>query len=359
MRSGAGTTPCSRALTAVGQNWFKAILVWTAVLGPAVLARAQSGTGSFEVLGTIPGPADFVEVHGTRAYVVAGPSLTVVDIQNPAAPRPLGSYNFPERIFALKLAGQVAYAAVDFFGLGILDISKPGSPTLLSSLKLPGQALSLTLIDNKVAVANRISGLAVVDVSDPAKPVSLGSVYADGYAVDVASSGTFAFVIDYPNGVIVVDVSKPGPPDALSMVSVGDKPRQIAVTRLAGTGAVIACMSGDQGHLLIYDLSNPAAPTHLTTYETPGPHMGTSGPTRATGLALYGSAAYVARGASGLQMFDLSNPSKPLLASSFKTAAPARDVTVTNSHLFVVIGPAQSAAAGGSQSGVLIVKRTP
>ena len=194
MPGSARTTPCATAFTAVVQNWLTATLVWTAVLGPAAVGRSQGAIGSFEVLGTIPGPADFVQVQGTRAYVVAGPSVTVVDIQNPAAPRPLGSYSFPEKIFGLTLGGQVAYAAVDFFGLGILDISRPGSPTLLGSLKLPGQALSLVLIDNKVAVANRISGLAVVDVSDPAKPVSLGSVYADGYALDVASSGSFAFV---------------------------------------------------------------------------------------------------------------------------------------------------------------------
>jgi hypothetical protein len=301
-----------------------------------------------------------VQVQGTRAYVVAGPSLTVVDIQNPAAPRPLGSYKFPERIFALTLGGRVAYAAVDFFGLGILDISKPGSPTLLSSLKLPGQALSLTLIDNKVAVANRISGLAVVDVSDPAKPVSLGSVYADGYALDVASSGPFAFVVDYPNGLIVADVSKPGPPNALSTVTVARKPRQIATTRVTGTGAAIACVAVEEGHIEIYDLSTPVAPTHLATYETPGPRMETAtGPTRGTGLALYGSAAYLARGAAGLQVVDLSNPSKPMPASSFKTAAPARDVTVTDSHVFVVVGGAQSAAAGASRSGVLILRRTP
>jgi hypothetical protein len=358
MRSGVGTRPCTTAFIAVVQNWLTAGLVWIAVLGPAAVARGQGGTGSFEVLGTIPGPADFVEVQGTRAYVVAGPSVTVVDIQNPAAPRALGSYSFPEKIFGLKLGGQVAYAAVDFFGLGILDISKPGPPTLLGSLKLPGQALSLALIDNKVAVANRISGLEVVDVSAPASPVSLGSVYADGYALDVASSGSFAFVADYPNGLIVVDVSKPGPPNALSTVNVAKKPRQIATTRLAGTGAAIACVVGDEGDLEIYDLSNPAAPTHLTTYETPGPRTAT-GPTRSTGLTLYGSAAYVARGAASVQVVDLSNPSKPLLATSFKVAASARDVTVTDSHVFVVIGAAQSAGAGAPQSGVLILRRTP
>jgi hypothetical protein len=74
---------------------------------------------------------------------------------------------------------------------------------------------------------------------------------------------------------------------------------------------------------------------------------------------LYGSAAYVARGATGLQMFDLSNPSRPVLTRSFKTATPARDVTVTDSHVFVVIGAAQSAATRVSQSGILILRRTP
>jgi hypothetical protein len=355
MWNGAEMPLASRKHVGVAYSWLTAALVGILVLGPAAIVRGQAG--SPEVLGTIPGAADFVQVQGTRAYVVAGPSVTVVDIQNPAAPRSLGSYTFPQKIFGLKLGGEVAYAAVDFFGLGVLDISKAGPPTLLGSLKLAGQALNLVLIDKKVAVANRISGLAVVDVSDPTKPVSLGSVYAEGYAVDVGASGSVAFVVDYPNGLIAVDLSKSGPPSVLSTVTVAKKPRQIATTRLAGAGAAIACVVGDEGDLEIYDLSNPAAPKHLASHAPPGPRT-PGGPTRATGLTLYGSAAYVARGAAGVQVIDLSNPSKPSATGSIKTAAPARDVTVTDAHVFVVTGAAQSAGSA-SQPGILILRRTP
>ena len=54
------------------------------------------------------------------------------------------------------------------------------------------------------------------------------------------------------------------------------------------------------------------------------------------GVALKGTFAYVADGRAGLQVLDLSTPSKPTLVGAYQTAGMARDVVVADRFVFVV-----------------------
>lgn len=140
------------------------VLVWSGIVWPGVVS-SQSRT--LEFVGVIPGAVTTVHVHDTYAFVSDGPTLRIHDIANPATPVLLGSYTFPQNIYGVDVSGSVAYAAVDFYGLGILDVSNPAAPTLLASFDIPGQALSVAVSNSIVVVANRLSGLEVIDVSDP------------------------------------------------------------------------------------------------------------------------------------------------------------------------------------------------
>jgi hypothetical protein len=92
------------------------------------------------------------------------------------------------------------------------------------------------------------------------------------------------------------------------------------------------------GWLQLYDVSNPETPVHATTYRTPGGEGWLPGGGGGGRLSLKGTLAYVADGKEGLQVVDLSTPSAPRPAGSYKTAAPARDVAVADSLVFVVVG---------------------
>jgi hypothetical protein len=62
-----------------------------------------------------------------------------------------------------------------------------------------------------------------------------------------------------------------------------------------------------------------------------------------------GKLAYVADGGGGLQIVDVSTPSKPRSIGSYQTTGPARDVAVSDSLIFVVVGNQE----------VLILRETP
>jgi hypothetical protein len=324
--------------------------------------------GAVQSLALFPGAVDLVQVSGSRAYLIAGPKLTILDVSNPAAPRVAGEYTFPERIFAVRVSGNHVYAAVDFQGLAVLDVSNPAMPAPLGTVKLPGQAVGLDLSGSRVMVVNRISGLEVFDISNPARPVQIGAHYADGYALDVAAVGSVALVVDYPNGLIVVDTSAPGEPKELGVIAPQEKPVQVAVgqfTSKAGKNVTIACVVGESGLLQLYDVSNPAAVVRIGTYTTPGPPL-TPILATAAGLrvSMRGSLAYVARGPAGLQILDLSDPAKPALVGTYPTAGAARDAIATDTHIFVALAEARGVAPAAAKAapanrGVEIFRQKP
>ena len=299
-------------------------------------ARAQ--TVSFTSAASIPLAIDTIEVQGTHAYLASGKTLTIYDVSNPASPRREGAYTFPEEIWAFTVSGSFAYVGANFFGLGVLDISNPAAPSLRGSLKTPGQAKAPAIFGTKALVVDHMAGLVLVDISNPAKPVSLGEYFVDGYARDVVTSGSLAYAVDSPTGFYVLDLAKPGPLEPVSSLQSGTGLRAVSVSAAGGQGPRLAALTGG-GFLQVYDVSNPAKPVKMPPFRTPG---------GAQRVALEGTLAYVADGAAGLQVVDLAQPSNPTVVGSHKTTTPARDVAVSDSLVFVV-----------TASEVVILRRTP
>jgi hypothetical protein len=317
-------------------------------LAGAAAAPLAAQDASLSLVGKIPGPADLIEIHGSRAYVIGGTTLTLVDISNPVAPSRMGSYSFPEKIWGIHVADPLVYVAADFFGLGILDVSNPAAPRLRGSLKTPGQAKNVAVFGAKAAVADHMSGVDFIDTSNADKPVLLGSFYVEGYARDVAAAGPMAYAVDAPTGLYVFDLAQPGAPDPVSAQQSATAPGSLVVSQgPIGQSARLAVLVGG-GSLQVYDLAKPAAPVRVGTFRTPSGR-----PIRA---ALRGSHAFVADLREGLQVVDLSTPKSPRLVATYPTPTPARDVAVTDSLVFVVVGAAAETPREFKDQEVLILK---
>ena len=322
---------------------------WVAVMAvvAAAGALASAQTGQFTLVASIPGPADLVQVHGNRAYVVGHGTLRIFDIANLQAPRELGAYTFPEKIWGIEVVEPLIYVAADFYGLGILDISNPSAPRLRGALKTPGQAKSVAVVGGKAAIADHMSGVDFVDTSNADKPTLLGSFYVEGYAREVAAFGTMAYAVDAPTGVYAFDMTQPGALEPVHAQQTATAPGMIVVSDPKSTAPKLAVMVGG-GAVQVYDLSKPAAPARLGALKTPSGR-----PIRA---ALHGSHAFVADWREGLQVVDLSNPKAPRVVASHKTTAQARDVAVAGSHVFVVIGAPSETPREFKDQEVLILK---
>ena len=178
----------------------------------------------------------------------------------------------------------------------------------------------------------------VIDLASLDKPTLRGSFFVDGYARDVAASSRFAFAVDAPTGLYVLDPARPGTDEAIGQVQSAAAPQMIEVMEQGGR--VIACLVGG-GALQLYDVTDPAKPVHLTSFKTP------SG--RPARIALDGTRGYVADGREGVQIVDLSNPSSPALVGGVKTSLPARDVAVGGGLVVAVVGMPDDGARPASQ----------
>lgn len=299
----------------------------------AALAARTNAQATFTQVATIHTPAHLVEIDGRHAYVVHEKALTIFDISKPAAPVKLGSQELPEKIWGIRIVGPLVYAAADFYGLAIVDVSDPKAPALRGRIKTPGQAKNVAIIDTvsgKTAlVADHMSGVDIIDVSDAAKPTVRDSFFLEGYARDVNSVGSLAFAIDSPAGIYTFDLGKSGPIEPIGSQQSARAPASIELSKGANGQPDLAVLVGG-GSLQIYDLAKPAAPTKAAVFPTPSGR-----PVRAT---LASRRAFVADGREGLHVVDLTTPAKPTIVGSFKTPAPARDVAVTDTHVFVATG---------------------
>jgi hypothetical protein len=293
------------------------------------LVSAQSPM--FTPVGTIPGPVELIRVRGALVFVSSDKTFTVYDVSDPASPKRVGAYTFPQHINGFRATGPLVYVAADRFGLGILEVSTTGAPVLRGSLKTPGQAKNVAVSGTRVLVADALSGLDIVDVSNPTKPVLAGSVFLDGVATDVVAAETLAYAADRPTGFHVVDPAKSGdvPPVASLQSTIPSAfQAQVEVLQLSPTSPRTAVVSTN-GLLQLFDVSTPTAPVALPPYRTAG------GIGR---IAVNGALAYMPSGAEGLQVVDFSQPTTPKQVGAYKVPGPVRDVAVAGPLVFIVAG---------------------
>ena len=317
-----------------------------ALAAAAVLlaAGAAAQDVTLEPIGEIPGPVELVRVRDGYAYVSGGHVFTIYDLADPSSPAARGSHTFPQEIWGFRLTGDRAYVGANFFGLGILDVSDPDAPALIGRHETLGQTKIGAVAAGKVGVIDHMEGFVLVDVSDETAPAGVGSFFLDGYARDVVTAGTIAYATDSPSGLYVFDLSRPGPPEPVGVVHAPAAPRDIEVSVGAGSRPTLIVGAGG-GDLQVYDVSDPAAPRKLSSFETPG---------RATRVSLDGNYAYVADTEAGVQVVDLSDPANPVPAGRYETPRPARDVSATGGLILVVVGDSERE---GHDRRVLILRR--
>ena len=316
----------------------------------SLAAPVPAQTVRFAPAGSIAVRGDMIRIDGARAYLAAGNTLTIVDISNPAQPKPLGAYDLPDRIWGFSVAGSRAYMACDLHGLEILDVSNPAKVTRAGYYKTKGQAHSVDIFGKTALVADHMLGVAYLDVSNEAKPVLLGSVFVEGYPRYVALFGSLLYAVDSPAGFYVVDPAAAEPLDPVGAIQTADA----GFGRIISVGVTddakapkIAIVSGGRV-LQIYDVSKPAAPVLLSTLATPG---------RGPRMAMKNRMAYVADNAEGIQVVDVSTPSKPRIVSSYKTAKPAIDVALVDSLVYVMTGRSFNDMTRRSEGDELLILR--
>jgi uncharacterized repeat protein (TIGR01451 family) len=165
----------------------------------------------------------------------------------------------------------------------------------------------------------------VTPTNTPTPPPALADLIGQmgGTMRAVAVAGNYAYV-GFGLRLVVMDVSNPASP-----LVVGQSPflpNVIEDIALSGNLAYVA--SGASG-LQIIDISSPASPVRRGGYDTSG---------TAHAVFTAGTLTYVADGSSGLQIIDVGDPANPVRRGGYDTPEEAWDVTVTNDLAYLASG---------------------
>jgi len=198
---------------------YAARLAFTGTL--ALVADTRGGLHIFDMaqpeqprlLAALPDVGTVVDVvvDGTFAYLADdrhGSGLVVVDISTPATPRVVGRYH-TEATSDVVVWKHLAIVGDEAGVLHVVDVQEYARPRVLGSLSVPGSIQRLVLLPPYVLVASDTAGLHVVEMTQEHLLYLRATVPIPGRALDIALVDHLAYVAAVSGGIQVVDVSTP------------------------------------------------------------------------------------------------------------------------------------------------------
>src|SRR6266704_941005 len=148
--------------------------------------------------------------------------------------------------------------------------------------------------------------------SPASRTIRLANHDTPGWAFDVATLGTMALVADYSAGLQLIDLSNPSAPSLIGHYTTAGIATRVLVSE---SHAIVGHSAGVD----ILDLSNPALPFRIGQVQPADPFQD---------IAISGNSIFIAEtstggplGSANLEVFDISNPSLPVLRSRYNTTA--------------------------------------
>ncbi|MEZ6317336.1 MAG: GC-type dockerin domain-anchored protein [Phycisphaerales bacterium] len=275
-----------------------------------------------------------VKVVGTRAYVAEEqPNLLVIDVSDPSSMSLLGAADIPPGNGRdIEIVGSTAYVG-ESSSFSTFDLTDPDHPAHLDDLHdVSGGGGRIAIAGSFVYQADRYDGssggLMIHDVANPANIVTRSKITTPVYIWDVNIRDDIAYLLDN-NGFIILDVSVPGVPAFISC------------TPSEAVGAVLrdqyyyAAGGYDDTDLVIYDVSDPAAPVAVGSY---------NGFYTSYDPTLAGDAIYLVdnEGDSYVHVLNVADPANPTYVTNLPQTL-AIDIEVVGDTLFVTGIPGLSA----------------
>tara|TARA_B100001250_G_scaffold204423_1_gene175396 strand:+ start:2607 stop:5126 length:2520 start_codon:yes stop_codon:yes gene_type:complete len=163
------------------------------------------------------GNARGITISGNYTYAAHGLSgLVILNIEDPGNLTFVGSYNTDGYALDVTISGDYAYVADDNGGVVIINIEEPTDPTLTGHYVTSHISHSVTISGNYTYVAEGYGGLTIINIEDPTNLTLAGSYDTDSYALGVTISGNYAYVADTSSlTIFALDSDKDGYADLI------------------------------------------------------------------------------------------------------------------------------------------------
>lgn len=275
-----------------------------------------------------------ISVVGNYAYVENGYGMAIFDIGNPFTPVKLGEvllpYPYNGYPYSIFVDSKYAYIAAVDHGLRIVDISNLVDPVEVSHYDVSNWAMDIVVVDNYAYISTGVGGgggLRIIDVSNPESPIEIGHHdLSGGDAENLAVIDNYVYLANIM-GLRVIDVSTPTSPVEIG-IHENWRRTDIATTNKYGYFVAV-----DDKKLFVADISDPAKPTLISTYDTIGyPYK----------VIIQGNFLYISnwpaydKYQAGLEVVDISAPDNPVQVGFYE--APLSGVAIQDEYAYVISG---------------------
>lgn len=335
----------------------------------AELAHLDDVSTSGDKLNDIWG---YVDDSGVE-YALVGrrDRLDVVDIStDPSNPNVVSSISGPTSLWRdVKTRSDYAFVVHDDIrsgtptGLQVVDLSDPTNTTVATATTAQFEHTHNIFVEGDylyACSAHRSDGshvpLIVVDVSTPTSPTEVGTYTGtDVHDIFVRDDRAYAAAKDLP-GVKILDVSTPGSPTELGEIVT---PEDVGHNTWLSDDGDYCFVTNEElgGHLRIYDVSSPSAPTHVAEYE--------AHPDRVIhNVYVADGVAYISYYGEGVVLLDVSDPANPRELAVYDTSdVPLPDPPSERAAMHGVWGlypffPSGRIAASDIERGLYVFERT-
>jgi sugar lactone lactonase YvrE len=259
-----------------------------------------------------------------------------MDVSNPNNPTPLtpGSWSSGDSALGIAAAtigsNKYSFAAMGLQGLAIYNVNDPTNPTLVYPAAYPPADWAAPINDVFVQhigskyfalLANDKNELSVFDVSIPAAPVAVpytGRPDIQGLSVTAGTFGStvYAFVARGEAGVDIFSIAANGAASYQGTFDTDGFATQVFI----GPDQEVYVADGANG-LVVLDISSPASPTQKGHYgqdSKNGPWDGQAFVSSVHVAEIDGTTlAFLAAGRAGLYVINVSDPTQPSFVTQF------------------------------------------
>ncbi|OFZ21526.1 MAG: hypothetical protein A2202_08865 [Bdellovibrionales bacterium RIFOXYA1_FULL_36_14] len=307
-----GSVPGSITTDALGVATFtlSSSVIWGVYNYTGSVGTVSSNSGSVNFV-TSPSPAIWsihstsvsgsteIQFYNEYAFVADSENgLVIMDITNALIPI-LATFDPGADLVTdiiLDSSNNYAYLANNANGVVVIDISNPAVPALETTLNTTGSATALSISGNYLYVADGNAGLQIYDLTLPSLPIEIGSIDIPDDAIDIEISGDYAYVTA-TNSLSVINISDKFNPSLISTYT--SNIDELSDMKLSGNYAYLS----NNSNLLIVNVANPNSLNFTST---------AAATSNCTGIEVFENYAYLSVGASGLEVFDISNPANPI-----------------------------------------------
>ena len=235
---------------------------------------------------------------------------------------------------------QIMYMADGLAGVLVVDVEDRAAPKIIGSIDIPGSSHNLRIEGDRVFVAGGEAGLVMLDISDPRNPEAVDQVDTPGDAMGLALADGLVFVADGPGGLRVIDPGS-GADEPMAEIGFFDTPGNSWNVDVSDG---VAYISDRPGGLRIYDVSQPTAPQEIAVHY--------EGQADILDVLVEEDRLWVAGGLSGVRYMDIADPSQPEELGLVVLEDRAIGVVKEADRIFVAAGTAGLRELKANSSGI-------